>query len=180
MEYKVRDLRERFFQVDDVYLNGYAKLCGINATGVYIALCRHANKEQSCFPSKKTIAERLGISERSVYTAIKNLEKWNLIKVESQGRKKDGSYRSLTYYLLDKSQWNAKPSANPADGEKKAVPAANSDKNRQQELPNKETHNNQTHIRKREAIEKLRKTLKEKNIIKHNPAKEMVRSIFFL
>ena len=80
MEYKVRDLREKFFQVDDAYLNGYAKLCGISATGVYMILCRHASKDQSCFPSKKTIAEKLGISERSVYTAVKVLENWNIIK----------------------------------------------------------------------------------------------------
>ncbi len=57
----------------------------------------------------------MGISERSVYTAIKDIEKWNIIRIQSQGRKEDDSFRSLTYYLMDKSQWNAKPSANSAD-----------------------------------------------------------------
>ncbi|RJR18191.1 MAG: helix-turn-helix domain-containing protein [Nitrospiraceae bacterium] len=161
MEFKVRDLREKFFLVDDAYLNGYAKLCGINATGVYIALCRHVGKEQSCFPSKRTIAEKLSISERSVYSAIKDLEKWNIIRVESQGRKEDGSYRSLTYYLVDKSQWKPKPSAIPADGIKQVTPAANG----WQKVPKKDSNLKDTHIRKREEIEKLRNTLIHKNII---------------
>ena len=72
-----------------------------------MALCRHVGKAQTCFPSKRRIADKLGISERSVYTAIKDIEKWNIIRIQSQGRKEDDSFRSLTYYLMDKSQWNA-------------------------------------------------------------------------
>jgi len=170
--YKVRDLRDQFFLVDDAYLNGYAKQCGINATGVYMALCRHVGKEQSCFPSKKTMAEKLGICERSVYTSIKKLERCNLIKVESRGRKKDGNYRSLTYFLLDKSQWHPMPMANTADGKKQYVPTANNDKEQRQHMPNKETHNKGTHIRKRDEIEKMRKKLINKNIINNNIHKE--------
>ena len=177
MEFKVRDLRKNYFVVDDAYLNGYAKFCGIYATGVYVALCRHAGKEQSCFPSKLTMANKLGISERIVYTAIKELLKWDIIKIESQGRKEDGSYKSLTYYLLDKSQWKTKPSANGADGTKQHTPSANKDTTRRHHVPNKETHNKGTHIRKREEIEKLRKRLKEKKVIENNPAREMVKSI---
>ena len=172
MEYKVRDLRDKFFLVDDTYFNGYAKQCGINATGVYMVLCRHVGKEQSCFPSKRTIAEKLGISERSVYTAIKKLDQSNIIKVESRGRKKDGSYRSLTYFLLDKSQWHPMPTANAADGKKQHVPTANNDMYQRQHVPNKGTHNKDTHIRKRDEIEKMRKKLINKNIINKNIHKE--------
>ena len=166
MIFKLRDLREKFFQVDDEYLNGYAKLCGINATGIYMTLCRHASKDQSCFPSKKTIGEKLRISERSVYTAIKTLEKWNIIKVESQGRKHDGSYKSLTYFLLDKTQWKPKPTANIADGKKKHLSTANNDNNRRQQMPNNKTQYNNTHIKKRKEVERLRKKLIDKKIIK--------------
>jgi len=172
VEYKVRDLRDKFFLVDDAYLNGYAKQCGINATGVYMALCRHVGKEQSCFPSKKTMAEKLGICERSVYTAIKKLEKCNLIKVESRGRKKDGSYRSLTYHLIDKSQWNQILTVNVADSKKKHVPTANNDKDQRQHMPNKETHNKGTQLRKRDEIEKLRRRLIDKSILNKNIHKE--------
>jgi DNA-binding Lrp family transcriptional regulator len=125
MSFKIRDFRnKRFFQVDDEYLNGYAKLCGIHATGVYFSLCRHANKEQTCFPSKKLIARELSISERTVYTAIKKLEEWDIIKIESQGRKDNGSFKNLIYILLDKSQWKDKPSANCAVGKKQQPPSA--------------------------------------------------------
>jgi DNA-binding transcriptional regulator GbsR (MarR family) len=124
---KIRDLREKYFQVDDEYLNGYARLCGINATGVYLSMCRHANKQQICFPSKKLIAEELDISQRSVYTAIKKLEEWGIIGVREQGRKKNGSYKVKVYTLLDKTTWKHKPQANGAVGKKRHSPQANND-----------------------------------------------------
>lgn len=142
---KIRDLRGNFFRVDDEYLNGYAKLCGINATGVYLSMCRHADKQQTCFPSKRLIAEELAISERSVYTAIKKLAEWNIIKIEQQGRKEDGSFKNLLYTLLIKDDWKDKPSANGAVGKKRHSPSANDDTTRRQQVPNKETHINHTH-----------------------------------
>lgn len=147
MSNKIRDLREKFFQIDDEYLNGYAKLCGINATGVYFSMCRHANKQQTCFPSKKLIAKELAISERSVYTAIKKLEKWNIIKIERQGRKKNGSFKNLLYTLLDKKVWISKPSANGAVGNTDSQPSATGAVDRRQQVPNKDTHINYTHIK---------------------------------
>lgn len=138
--------------MDDEYLNGYAKLCGINATGVYLSLCRHANKEQRCFPSKKLIAEELAISERSVYTALKTLEIQHIIKIEQQGRKEDGSFKNLVYTLLDKKVWTDKPSATGAVGKKRQSPSANDDTTRRQQVPNKETHINQTHINHSNAV----------------------------
>lgn len=154
-QFKVRDARtKQFFRIDDEYLNGYARLCGINATGVYAALCRHANKHQSCFPSKKLMAEELAISERSVYSALKKLQEWNVIRVEDQGRKDDGSFNSRVYVLLDKSVWKKKPvrkqgvpSANGAVGKKRHAPQANDDIHRRHVVPNKETHPKETHIR---------------------------------
>ena len=137
---KIRDLRGNFFRVDDEYLNGYAKLCGINATGVYLSMCRHANKQQQCFPSKKLISEELAISERSVYSAIKKLEEWEIIKVEYQGRKENGSFKNLLYTLLNKTDWRKKPSANCAVGKKRHSPSATGAVDRRQQVPNKETH----------------------------------------
>lgn len=138
---QIRDLRNKqFFMVNDEYLNGYAKLCGINATGVYFSMCRHANKEQQCFPSKKLIAEELDISERSVYSAIKELSDWNIIAIEEQGRKKDGSFKVRLYTLLDKKYWKSKPQANGAVGKDCTSPQANDDTDRRHLLPNKGTH----------------------------------------
>ena len=84
----IRDIRRKEkFQIDDAYLNGYARHCGPMATLVYLSLCRHANSEQQCFPSKKLIGEELNIGERSVYNGLKTLEEWNIIKVEPQERR---------------------------------------------------------------------------------------------
>lgn len=101
-KFEVRDLRrkEKFF-VDDLYLNGYAKKCGIYATGVYLSLCRHANREQQCYPSIGKIAEELDISRSQVIRVIKVLKKHNIIKVIRIGKKLNNRY-----LLLDKSEWS--------------------------------------------------------------------------
>jgi hypothetical protein len=145
-KFEIRDLRKKDkFVIDDEYLNGYAKLCGINATGVYVSLCRHANKQQTCFPSKELLANELNISERSVYSALKKLEEWNIIKTQSQGRKDNGSFKNNIYTLLDKSLWKNKPQANNADGTICLPPQANNDISRRHVVPNKETHIKETH-----------------------------------
>jgi hypothetical protein len=73
-EFEVRDLRDKFYQVDDAYLNGWARKCGIYATGVYNVLCRHVGSDQSCFPSVKLMSDKLAISGRQVKRAVKMLE----------------------------------------------------------------------------------------------------------
>lgn len=101
-EFEVRDMRHKEkFSIDDLYLNGFAKRCGIYATGVYVSLCRHAeNKTQLCYPSYKKIAEELNISRSQVIRAIKQLEKLNIVKKIRIGKKLNNRY-----YLLDKSEW---------------------------------------------------------------------------
>lgn len=137
--FQVRDIRTKEkFVVDDEYLNGYARLCGIIATGVYMSLCRHSNKEQNCFPSKKLISDELDVSEKSVYTAIKKLEEWGIIEVQNQGKKKDGTFYNNIYVLLDKSNWKPKPQVTVTDG--KSQPQVNDDTHRRYVVPNKETH----------------------------------------
>lgn len=96
---EVRDLREKFYMVDDAYLNGYARICGIYATGVYNVLCRHVGSDQSCFPSIQLMADKLGVSSRQVSRAIKMLEGCGIIRVE---RLKGGHSK---YWLIDKSGW---------------------------------------------------------------------------
>ncbi len=104
-KFEIRDLRGKTkFFVDDLYLNGYAKKCGIYSTGVYLSLCRHSNKEQFCWPSQRKIAEELKISSRQVGRAIKILEKFNIIKKIRVGKKLNNRY-----LLLDKSEWADSP-----------------------------------------------------------------------
>lgn len=109
---RIIDLRnkEKFF-LDDVYLNGYAKHCGAKATLVYISLCRHANSSQVCWPSQDFISKEHSISRKTVYSAIKILQKWNIIDVFLQ-RSQGGKFLVTTYTLLDKSVWE------PIEGKK--------------------------------------------------------------
>lgn len=105
MEFEIRDLRKKEkFVVDDEYLNGYAKKCGIYATGVYISLCRHADKDQKCWPSHKKIAEELNVSEASIKRGFAKLLEYKIIHKERLGKKLNNRY-----YLLDKSEWSNRP-----------------------------------------------------------------------
>ena len=162
----IRDIRRKEkFSVDDEYLNGYARHCGAMATLVYLSLCRHANTEQQCFPSKELIAKELDISERSVFNGLKTLEEWNIIRVEPQERKPDGSYRNNTYTLLNKSVWKPKPQASGAVGTvgtSRHDPQANDDISRRHLVPNKDTHLKDTHIRRKDNLKNIKEILKEK------------------
>ncbi|MBI3599744.1 MAG: helix-turn-helix domain-containing protein [Nitrospinae bacterium] len=108
--FKVRDLRKKEqFIIDDVYLNGWAKRCGIYATGVYMSLCRHADKCQGCYPSQNKIAEELNISVSQVKRAIKILERHKIIK-----RVRVGKRLCNVYFLLNRSEWLKGDSSNRA------------------------------------------------------------------
>jgi len=103
--FEVRDLRiKNKFIVDDVFIDKYARIVGIYATGVYASLCRHVDKHQKCFPSMRRIAEELSISIKQVSRSIKKLEEHNLVRANRQGK-------TLTnrYYLVDKSEWTDSP-----------------------------------------------------------------------
>lgn len=96
--------RKEKFQVDDAYLNGMARVCGWQATLVYLCLCRHANTEQEAFPSVKLMKEKLGISRNTVLKGIQNLEAHNVIEIEKM-RNKLGKWQNNVYVLIDKSEW---------------------------------------------------------------------------
>ena len=99
--FEIRDLREKDrFVVDDKFLNGYARFLGVYAVGVYNSLCRHANKEQRCWPSIKKIAQELSIGRNKVFDSIKYLEFWQIIKKERLGKK-----LTNRYLLLSKRYW---------------------------------------------------------------------------
>ena len=97
--FEVRDLRHRYYVINDAYLDEWARKCGIYATGVYNSLCRHADRRGSCFPSVPLIADELAVSVSQVKRAIKVLEAHNIIKVE---RSSGGNNK---YWLVDRSDW---------------------------------------------------------------------------
>lgn len=66
---------------------------------VYIYLYDRCDKERKAWPSVKTIAKELSISDKTVRRAIKDLEKAGLIRKE-YAKRKNGSFTSNRYFLL--------------------------------------------------------------------------------
>ena len=152
--FKVRDFRNKqFFITDDEFLNGFARILGPIASMVYISLCRHADKDQTAFPSQELIAQELNVGRRTVVDKVALLQKHKLIDIVRE-RTEDGTWLRNTYILLDKIHWLKDPSATTAHGD----PSANDDINQVQPLHTKETHTKDTHtlsIAKYSKIENL-------------------------
>ncbi len=103
--FKVRDKRnKKWFIVDNEYLNGYGRTLGPIGIAVYVALCRWANEDQQCWPSRKKIAEEIGISEKTVKKYLRLLKEYNIIAVE-QRKDEQNKFKTNVYFLLDKSEW---------------------------------------------------------------------------
>ena len=115
--FKVRDLRKKDqYKIDDAYLNGYARLCGVYATAVYNSLSRHADfNTQEAFPSIEKIAEQHNISRRSVIRGIKELELWGIIKITREKDTKTYRQKVNVYFLVDKTEWKPKPDSRVTD-----------------------------------------------------------------
>lgn len=149
--FEIRDCKEGSWGwFDYEYHDKYAKLCGGMATLVYITLCRHADKNQTCYPSIKRIAETNSISKRTVITAIQKLEKYNIIRKKKI--RKGGKWLNNSYTLLNKSQFKKqaekvkKPGANNDIHQvqlttKNKPPSATDDQNQVQQV---HTNNNNT------------------------------------
>lgn len=110
-DFKVRDMRRKQqYKIDDAYLNGYARLCGVYATAVYNSLSRHADfHTQECFPSVDKIAEQHNVNRKSVLKGIEELAKWGIIKIIKEKDPKTKRQLVNVYVLLDKSEWIPKP-----------------------------------------------------------------------
>lgn len=66
---------------------------------VYAVLQRYANSDSFCFPSRKTIAERILVSVKSVDRALEELEKVGAIRINRR-QNPDGSYTSNLYQVV--------------------------------------------------------------------------------
>lgn len=147
--FKVRDKRNKgWFWLDNDYFNGYAKLFGAIGTAVYLSLCRHADNEtQKCYPSEKTIAIELNITDRTVRKYIKLFSKYGLIEITKE-RTNKGKWLNNTYWLLDKSEWNS-PEEIISDGsihrKLKAHPEETEDISRGNGVPLKDTNKKDTY-----------------------------------
>lgn len=150
-DFIIRDLRSKEkYVVDDQYLNGYARHCGIYATGVYNVLCRHADYHtQISFPSTETIAEKLNISQRTVNRALNILEGYNIIRRERVRSSDTARWKNNSYSLVDKSQWHpCAPQSHGSHATLTTEPCDSHDKSHAPHSRTKVTHTKVTHIRK--------------------------------
>jgi len=169
------------FMIDDEYLNGMARLCGHNATLVYMSLCRHADKEQHCFPSLKLMAEQHDISIDSIKRGIKKLKDRNVVKVGKK-RTEGGQWLNNTYTLLDKSVWIYDQSANSTVADQSAnmpSPECKYAPHQSAVSTTKETHSKETHKKETHLLTELRSEGEEKDIISlsRSVAKEKESSV---
>lgn len=142
-EIVIRDLRHKEkFQIDDEYLNGYAKVCGANATLVYLCLCRHADYyTQKSFPSIEKMSEKLGISIASVKRGISSLVEWNIIVKQRTRHPENAKWVNNSYTLLDKTVWKQKPQLTQSYGK----PQLTDDESHGSHRYSKESHTKVTH-----------------------------------
>lgn len=104
---QIRDSRRRqMYRIDDVYIDAYARICGVSATAVYNSICRHAGSDQESCPSIQRIGEQHGISNRSVMRAIAKLESFNIIQVIRRRNEKNKRKMVNIYVLVDQSLWH--------------------------------------------------------------------------
>jgi len=90
---KVRKLRDGgWYWIARKILRLYGRRLGTSGLAVYNVLACFARSEtQSCFPSRKAVAQMLGMSRRTVTRKIRLLEELGLVRVEKRGN----SYRYL-------------------------------------------------------------------------------------
>lgn len=84
--YQKKLYKGNWFRVPNILIDQYGKALGTSGIAVYCVLARYANNvTRKAFPSHGQIANRLGISRRTVIRKLKKLEEIGLI--QTIGRK---------------------------------------------------------------------------------------------
>src|SRR3990172_6271236 len=92
---EVRSLKDGdWYWIQRAVIQDYTAKIGGTAIAVYNFLASLADRNQSCFPSQKYIARKIGYSRSTVNRAIKLLEEQSLI-----GKVKRSRYHCV-YHLL--------------------------------------------------------------------------------
>ncbi len=86
--------------VDNALIKDYGWLIGANTIGVYIALLMHADKNQKCYPSIKSLAELTALSSPTVIQCLKLLKFLKIIDSVQVGKT-----CTNRYWMLDKVNW---------------------------------------------------------------------------
>lgn len=91
--------RHSFFIVDNATVDDHAPTLGAYALAVYVVLVRFAGAKEQCWPSIKTIAERVKASQTTVRDALAKLEEAGLITVTGRADP-DGAQTSNLYTIV--------------------------------------------------------------------------------
>lgn len=85
--FEIRDLRNGdWYWIHKAVIQSYVQKVGATGVLVYSFLASFTDSHQSCYPSQKYIADKLGYSRATVNKAIKRLENNGLIRVEKRSR----------------------------------------------------------------------------------------------
>lgn len=88
-----------FFQVENALIDKFGAVLGPYGIAVYVCIVRHFNqKVGAAWPSMATIASETGMSRRRVITAVKQLEKLGLLRVEPRYHESGG--KTSHHYML--------------------------------------------------------------------------------
>lgn len=86
-KHEIRQVKNgNWYWIEKTIIQGFVQKIGATALTVYNFLASCADKNQSCFPSQKYIAEKLGFSRATVNKAIHVLEENKLIYIEKRSR----------------------------------------------------------------------------------------------
>lgn len=144
----VKDLRKKgWYQSDNLFVDKYARYFGVIGSCVYASLCRHADVERKSFPSQKLIAREFGITDRSVRTYLKLLERANVVNVIKKRGRSGGRWLRNEYELLDISLWKSPEEISSYNNHRNVTTSSQEidDTRERNILPTNNTQSNNTH-----------------------------------
>lgn len=101
LPFQVADRRKRgYFTVDNIVLDVYGQLLKAHGIAVYCALARFANDESECWPSRRVIKEKTGVSIPQINRELNKLVDLQLITITPQFNEA-GDQTSNLYTLLE-------------------------------------------------------------------------------
>lgn len=153
---KVRDLRNGdWYWISKVILDEYGSVIQPIGIAIYNCLAEFSNQDGFCFPSHKTIADKIGASVSSVQRGIRQLIKLGIIS------KKRKRYHNV-YYLL-KIDRSDRPNSNQiGQSDRQFGHTDRSDRSDRPTNKNKEKELNKKNYEQIKNFKELRSMLAEK------------------
>lgn len=101
LPFAVADRRKRgYFTVDNIVLDTYGQLLKAHGIAVYNALARFANDDSECWPSRRVIKDKTGVSIAQINRELNKMVDLELIAITPQFNE-EGDQTSNLYTLLE-------------------------------------------------------------------------------